>query len=318
MQRSTTLPAVRWSPLVLGSLVLGSLAGIASADDVRPSKISIPVPPGDFTPPPLPAGVHAEAPVDGWWKKKGACPKGTRLEHKKIADGGHRWTVYVCKGKGSPSPYTAWNEKDHEAWWTDADGERHGGLRRKSFAYETTELYIHGKRAGRWTHRALSGHQDGFAHYRDDKKHGLAHHAVSNLTEGGYYVDGKREGTWFVWNTNTPVETVRAVFHYKAGVMDGTQRWWTRDGVLLARAELTAGAGTWTAFGDDGTRAETRCKGREVVEASAKDRAGTLLFRFCGPDATGCTPHGTLDGGDRQTLGQVLCDWSSVPPFKRW
>ncbi|MFN0249507.1 MAG: toxin-antitoxin system YwqK family antitoxin [Kofleriaceae bacterium] len=313
MQRSTKVHAVTWwSPLVLVSL-----AGIASAGDVRPSTVTIPVPPGDFTPPPLPAGVHAEAPVDGWWKKKGACPKGTRLEHEKVADKRHRWTVYVCNGKGSPKPYTAWNEKDHEAWWTDADGERHGGVRVKSFAYETTELYIHGKRTGRWTHRALSGGQDGFAHYRDDKKHGLAHDAMPNLTEGGYYVDGKREGTWFVWNT-TPVESVRAVFQYKAGVMDGTQRWWTRDGALLARADFTAGAGTWTAFGPDGARAETRCKGRELVEASARDRAGTLRFRACGPGATGCTSHGTKDGGERQTLGEMMCDWSHVPPFKRW
>lgn len=310
----STLQAVKHSWWVV--MALASLAN--ADDDARPSKVAIVAPPGDFTSPPLPAGVNPEAPADGWWKKKGACPTGTKLEHQKVKDGRRTWVSYACKGKGSPKPYTAWNDsKDHEAWWTDADGKRHGGVLIRSFAYDTTELYVHGKRAGRWTHRARSGVQDGFAHYRDDKKHGLAHDAVSNITEGGYYVDGKREGTWFVWNNTSP-GVVRAVHHYKGGVMDGTQRWWTRDGQLLARGELVAGAGTWTSFGPDGTRAETRCKGRDVVEASARDRAGTLRFRYCAPGTAGCTLHGTQDGGERQTLGEVPCGWSNVPPFKLW
>ena len=297
-----------------------ALASVANADDdIRPRKVALVAPPGDFTPPSLPAGVNPEPPVEGWWKKRGACPKDTKLDHQKVKDHGRTWVSYTCKGTGTPKPYTAWNDgNDYEAWWTDVNGERHGGVLIRSLAYVTTEMYIHGKRAGRWTHRALEGKQSSFTHYREDKKHGLAHDATASMTVGGYYVDGKREGTWFAWNTDGTDGIVRAVFQYKGGVMEGTQRWWTRDGKLLARGELVAGAGTWLSFGPDGARAETRCNGRDVVEASARDRAGTLLFRSCGAGAASCTPHGTKDGGERQSFGEVLCGSSSVPPFKLW
>jgi hypothetical protein len=306
-------------------LVLVAVVGPAYADDdARPKTISIPLPPGDFTPQALPADVPPDAPADGWWKKKGACPKGTRLDHYKPRGRGD-WTGYSCKGRGSPKPYTAWKENDREAWWTDADDQRHGGLHRKSFAYEDSELYIHGKQVGRGSHRALGGNQDAFANYRDGKLHGLAHDALPNRTAGGYYIDGKREGVWFVWNT--PGDIIRARLLYKDGRLDGTQRWWTRDGTLLAKGTFVAGDGTWTAFGADGTRTETRCKGRELVDTTARDKAGTIVMRACPtetgaisttPTASGCKPVGTHGGGERQKLGEIACGDPTVPPFILW
>jgi hypothetical protein len=285
-------------------------------EDLRPTDHAIAPPPGDFAPEPLPDGVHADPPADGWWKRAGACPRGTKLVKKaNVKLGAHVWTSYVCEGNGSPKPYTAWNERsEREAWWKDADNKWHGGLYRRSFAYEDKELYVHGARVGHYVHRALDGSQEGFANYRGGHAHGLAHEAYQGITAGGYYVEDRRQGPWLVWNT--PGDLMRARLRYRDGALDGAQRWWTRDGKILARGSFKAGEGSWTAFGTDGTRADTRCKGRDLVEATAWDRAGTMTMHACGPAAPpGCAVLGPTGGGERQKLGVVDCADATIPPF---
>jgi hypothetical protein len=298
-------------------LLLALPAYAADPEDSRPSNVTVAPPPGDFAPQPLPDDVHADAPADGWWKRPGACPRGTKLvRHADIKIGSHVWSGYDCEGNGSPKPYTAWNEKgDRESWWKDADNKWHGGLYRRDFAYEDKELYVHGVRVGHHVHRALDGSQEGFADYRAGHMHGLAHDALTGRTAGGYYTETGRQGLWLVWNT--PGEVIRARLRYRDGALDGAQRWWTRDGKILARGTFSAGDGTWTSFGMDGSRVETRCKGKTLVEATAWDRAGTVVMHACTAGA-GCVPVGPTGGGERQKLGEVDCLDPTIPPFVLW
>jgi antitoxin component YwqK of YwqJK toxin-antitoxin module len=236
-----------------------ALLSVAHAnEDERPASHDIPPPPGDFSERAL--DVPRAPPPDGWWKKKQPCVRGTRLETKKTKLGREEWTSYTCVGKSEqPRAYTALrSDGEREEWWLDSHGERHGGLRQLSSQYETTELYVHGVKEGRQALRARNDLGDSFAHYRDGKHHGLAQEALSSGSNSrasvGYYVDGYREGIWIVWNT--AADLVRARLRYRNGQLDGEQRWWNRDGTVLARGRFVNGDGSWTIEG----KTETRCK----------------------------------------------------------
>ncbi|HTJ46442.1 MAG TPA: hypothetical protein VL463_30260 [Kofleriaceae bacterium] len=299
-------------------LVCAGVARADSSDDTRPASHALVAPAGvDFTPQALPADVHVDPPADGWWKKKGMCPRGKKPVKDTAKLGDRTWTGWSCGGE--VGPYSATTDKgDREAWWKDADEKWHGGLMRRDFAYEDKELYLHGVRVGHFVHRALDGTEESFADYRDGHRHGLANEALGNRTAGGYYVSGFREGTWFVWNT--PVDLVRAKLSFAHGLFDGEQRWWTRDGKLLARGSFKAGDGTWKVFAPDGARSEMTCKGKDLIELTAWDRSNTITVHACGPAApSSCKAAiGPTEYRDRQKLGAEpgICDPAfDVPPL---
>lgn len=289
---------------------------------MRPADHAAPQPAGDFTPTALPADVHVDPPADGWWKKKGACPRGTRLVNETIRFEGHTWTAHHCVGgKGKdPRPSTTIRTDDstqrEEGWW-DGDGHPHGAIHVVTFAYEETRLYVHDVEEGRWTDRARDGSQDSFSTHRAGKCHGEQREDLGGRASGGWCVDNVLQGTWFVWNTRP--DLVRAKLQYKDGELDGAQRWWTRDGTVLARGAFTAGDGTWTVTAPGGVISEMRCHGRELVEGTARDRGGKIIVHVCGKAApAGCgAAVGPQDGEAQIALGAdiMMCPDPTVPPL---
>lgn len=241
----------------------------SDAEDARPADHTVAAPPGDFAPIAFPPDVHLDVPPDGWWTKKDACPAGARVVTEAVKLHGHPWTAHHCEGKGGPSTAIRDDADGREEGWWDADGKPHGAVRWLTFAYDATMLYVHGVKEGRWTDRARDGSQDSFESYRAGRCHGEVRRDLGGRASGGWCVEGEKEGTWFVWNTKPDV--VRARLRYSGGALDGAQRWWTREGEVLARGTFTAGEGTWTILPPGGTgRVEIRCKDGARVALGAE------------------------------------------------
>ena len=67
-------------------------------DDVLPPDHTI-APPAAQLAVEIPAGVTVAPPADGWWKRRGACPKATRLtSHTFTFRPGSRWRAHRCVG----------------------------------------------------------------------------------------------------------------------------------------------------------------------------------------------------------------------------
>jgi len=248
---------VRRGVVIAALAALGTATPALADDDARPTDLTFPVPDADFTPAELPADVHTELPKDGWWKKKKPCPKGSKLDKGTVKIGRDAWRFYECKGKSKqPMPYTAWNtdeDGEREEGWMDAERERHGMFRsRVNSVYETRGVWVHGKEEGRHEETPVGTGDVRFTTWRNGVQHGLERRGSSGKPLLGYRVDGKRVGVWLV--TQGPLDdTVRARLQFEGGKRHGAQRWWYRDGKVLAKGEFTAGAGTWTIYAADGS-----------------------------------------------------------------
>lgn len=269
---------------IVAILAAAAHAGDDAGDDARPVDLTVPVPDADLGAATLPADVHTELPRPGWWKKKKPCPKGSKLEKGTLTIDRHPWRWYECKGKSkAPRPYTAWRTDEageREEGWLDADGKRHGMFRsRVDSVYEQRGVWVHGQEEGRHEETPVGTGDVRFTTWRRGVKHGLERRGSSQKPLLGYRVDGKREGTWLV--TQGPLDdTVRARLRFEGGKRHGAQRWWYRDGKVLARGDFVDGAGTWTILAEDGSvRAKVDC---------AKDAA------------------------------HVLCSEVDVPPLEAW
>lgn len=294
---------------------------VIDPEDTRPTDHVAPAPPGDFAPIAYPEDVHLEPPPEGWWTKKDACPAGRKIVSESFELHRKPWTAHHCEGKGGPSTSTRDDADEREEGWWDEDGKPHGAIRWLTVGYDETKLYVHGSREGRWTSRARDGSQNSFETYRADRCHGERRHDLGSYVQSGWCVDGDNQGTWFVWNKKPDV--VRARLRYTGGELDGAQRWWTRDGAVLARGAFTAGEGTWTILPPGGkARSETRCKGRVIVEITAWDTSQStprLALRICGRGApSSCTPTGPTDAREQLALGAhtLMCDEPMVPPLE--
>jgi hypothetical protein len=238
------------------AILVGGAPAFADDDD-RPADLTIPVPDGDFAPATLAEDVHPELPKPGWWKKKKPCPKGSKLVKEKLEISGDPWRSVRCVGKSkAPRPFTAWRtdeEGEREEGWEDAAGERHGMMRsRVNSVYETRGVWVHGKEEGRHEETPVGTGDVRFTTWRSGVKHGLERRGSSSKPLLGYRVDGKRVGVWLV--TQGPLDdTVRARLEFRDGKRHGTQRWWYRDGKVLARGDYVDGAGTWEVLAEDGS-----------------------------------------------------------------
>jgi hypothetical protein len=236
--------------------VLVVLCGTARADDdTRPTDLTIPVPDADFTPAKLPKDVPTKLPKDGWWKKKKPCPKGSKLRTGTTKIHGHPWRYYQCDGTGKlPRPYTAFRTDEkgqREEGWEDENDDRHGMFRSWIGAYEQKGVYVHGKEEGRHEETPVGSGDIRFTTWKNGVKHGLERRGSSGNPMLGYHVDGKKVGVWLV-TQDALDDTVRARLELADGKRHGTQRWWYRDGTLLAKGEFVDGAGTWTIYTETG------------------------------------------------------------------
>ncbi|MFO0618928.1 MAG: hypothetical protein U0414_40440 [Polyangiaceae bacterium] len=293
----------------------------ADPEDTRPPDRTLTPPPGDFSALPLPPDVHTEPPADGWWKEKDACPAGRNVVTKKLKRLGQPWIAYSCDGgKGGPSTAIREDADEREEGFWDDDGKPHGAVRWLTFAYDDTRLYVHGVSEGRWTDRARSGNQDSFQTFRAGKCHGEQRRDLGGRASGGYCVDGHSEGIWLVWNTQPDI--VRARLRYAGGELHGAQRWWTRDGAVLARGRFIEGRGTWGDLAPDGKIARggdapggSSCK---RAPGPLSNRAPVITLRACGPAAPpGCEALGPTDARERVAIGAdvSICDDPTVPPL---
>ncbi len=289
--------------------------------DVRPETLDIPPPEGDFALRPLPDDVHAEVPPEGWWKKKGACPKGSKLKKTEVDVDGVAWRAYECVGAASPKPFTGWalSGTDREEGWEDENDAWHGVIHYVQHGWDRIGVFIHGKEEGKQVERSPDG-DERFAHYRDGQHHGLEYVGFNSRPEKGYWVDGHKEG---VWLSHSLDGLVKARLTYHAGVLHGPQRWWYASGAVLARATLTDGDGRWEIFDEAGRLlSRTDCDGEKLVEVYAWDDAGNVTVHGCGPAAPAdcAAAVGPTDYQGRQALGadDDLCELPWVNPLEKW
>lgn len=290
-------------------------------DDTRPADLTIPVPAVDFAAP-LPDGVPPAPPVDGWWKKRRPCPKGSKLVEEDFDWRGAPWRVHRCDGPGvEPLPSTAVAKRggpDREEAWNDAAGERHGGYRMIEYGVVTESVWLHGKRHGRETYGSLDdGRITLEEHFRDGGRHGRYLRNDSSLSETGYVVDGWPDGTWLQWRGRDGA--VRSRRQYVARALHGAQRWWYPDGAVLARGQFDAGVGAWDVLGPDGrVLSRVSCAANALVELTAWDAAGAVTLHICGATApAGCKSFGPQQYLDGVPLGAApqLCDSPSIAPL---
>jgi hypothetical protein len=316
---------------VIGKRVIASLVSLAAVahaapdpDDAQPASRDIPLPDPDLADLPTPAGLPTTPPADGWWNQKAACPKGTRVVHRTQKVVGGTVEVHECTGKTTqPRPKTGisrfGSRTERGDYWVDADGKTHGAFRELlGPSSEHVGFMLHGVEEGAQIDRTKHSAGELRKTYRAGKLHGLYVSALNSMPSTGYYANGRRIGTWLVWRSTGGA--VKARLRYKAGELDGAQRWWYADGKILGRGRFAAGKGEWEILGRDGKRRSvTRCDGSNLVEATAWDAAGTIVVHACGPAApASCgAAVGPTTVPERIALGAdtVICELDDVPPL---
>jgi hypothetical protein len=311
--------------------IVGCLLALAATvyaapgpDDVQPTSHDIPLPDPDLADRKAPDGVPTTPPADGWWKKKRACPKGTRVEKRVVKVVGGTVETHACVGKGAwPRPKTGiarmQDRTERGDYWVDADGKTHGAFReRLGERDEHIGFMLHGVEEGAQIDRYTGATGELRTTYRAGKRHGLYVSALNSMPSTGYYADDQPTGTWLVWRSIDGA--VKARLRYTAGELDGAQRWWFRDGAVLARGRFVAGKGEWEILGRDGTRRSvTRCDGRKLVETTAWDTRRKVAVHVCGPaaPATCGAVVGPTSAQERLALGADthLCDSPTAAPL---
>ena len=290
---------------------------------MQPTSHDVALPDPSLADPSLPADLPRTPPAHEWWKQKGACPKGTHHVEKREKVDYPKGTseTHECVGKGAwPRPKSSGvlgaPERMWGDYWVDANGKTDGAFEELlGHGQDHVGFMVHGVQQGR-QQEMRDGKVVSFETYVDDKRRGLELEADNSMPWTGYRGEHGPEGTWLWWRSSDGA--VKAKLHYRAGALDGAQRWWFADGHVLARGRFAAGKGTWDIYGRDGKiRSTTRCDGRTLVDAVAWDAGGREVVRACGPAApTGCKAIGPTAWQDRMKLGadDGLCDDSFVRP----
>jgi hypothetical protein len=283
--------------------------------DMRPASSELPVPDGDVAPHALPDDVPAEVPPDGWWKKKGTCPKGSKLRTHGGDVDGVTWRGYVCEGAVDARPFTdlatGAGATDREEGWLDATGRFRGAFRAMRDGWERSGVFVDDLPEGKQLERSPDG-EERFTYYRAGVQHGESYEHWNATPLHGYYRYGKRVGTWDVVSLD---RLVIARLSYRDGVLHGEQRWWHETGAVLARGTFTDDAGRWEIFDPDGRLlSRLDCDGAKVVEMYAWDANGNVTVHAC----DGCTDTvGPTDWREQRALGadDILCERPDVQPL---
>ena len=195
----------------------------------RPKTATMKAPKG-FKAVKLPKGLHTRPPAERWWEGADPCPDGATLEETTEGD----WVYHQCKDADGRDhgPYTHVAADGHIG----ADGWRkHGidhGVQRVFWdngALTEQITFVDGERQGDATESREHGP------YKDGERHGRWDLPVDGGTVArGYFVKGKRQGTWYGVTTRDGAEIVIARASFAADALDSDAVWWTEAGDLLA------------------------------------------------------------------------------------
>jgi hypothetical protein len=252
--------------VMVAALSVATTAVAGKASRVQPTSTKIKAP-KKLARIKLPKGLPTDLPASRWWEAADPCPAGAVLQDD---DGDHACVDAAGQGHGP---------------FTDVDGDGRvveTGWRRR------------GKLHGRVRH-----HDNGEYTYVDDVRHGPAsewgdegsyrkgvrHGLWSVVLDGGgtvrgYFVDGKREGTWLAIGTQYGEEVVLARAAYRKDAVRGEVVWWTEDGTLLATITQGRGGRAWQLHGKGTAEMTAVCDGERLnhFRMTAKDQDVTCVY----------------------------------------